>query len=202
MGAYVSIDGELVGRIVLRDVERSNARTTIERLRALGVRSISMLTGDGSVSANRVAASVGIAAENVHAKLLPEHKQRILNNARSGGGAGAIVMVGDGVNDAPVLAAADIGVALTDGSSSAASQTAHMVIMNDDLSLLPRSIEIARRTRRVMLQAVFLGLGLALVGMIVATFGVIPAVVGAFGQEAIDVVSIVWALNAVREVNR
>ncbi|MDK6558150.1 heavy metal translocating P-type ATPase, partial [Streptococcus agalactiae] len=86
-----------------------------------------------------------------------------------------------------------IGVALTDGSSSAASQTAHMVIMNDDLSLLPRSIEIARRTRRVMLQAVFLGLGLALVGMIVATFGVIPAVVGAFGQEAIDVVSIVWA---------
>lgn len=200
MGAYVSIDGELVGRIVLRDVERSNARTTIERLRALGVRSISMLTGDGPVSANRVAASVGIAVEDVHAKLLPEHKQRILNNARSGGGAGAIVMVGDGVNDAPVLAAVDIGVALTDGSSSAASQTAHMVIMNDDLSLLSRSIEIARRTRRVMLQAVFLGLGLALVGMIVATFGVIPAVVGAFGQEAIDVVSIVWALNAVREV--
>ena len=147
-----------------------------------------------------MAASVGIAVEDVHAKLLPEHKQRILNNARSGGGAGAIVMVGDGVNDAPVLAAADIGVALTDGSSSAASQTAHMVIMNDDLSLLSRSIEIARRTRRVMLQAVFLGLGLALVGMIVATFGVIPAVVGAFGQEAIDVVSIVWALNAVREV--
>ena len=67
MGAYVSIDGELVGRIVLRDVERSNARTTIERLRALGVRSISMLTGDGPVSANRVAASVGIAVEDVHA---------------------------------------------------------------------------------------------------------------------------------------
>ncbi|WP_418969215.1 heavy metal translocating P-type ATPase [Alloscardovia omnicolens] len=198
MAAYVSIDGVLVGRIVLRDITRAHAANTMSRLRELGVKSISMLTGDNSESAHRIASEVGIASENVHSSLLPENKQRILNNSRQNA-SGSLMMVGDGVNDAPVLAAADIGVALTDGSSSAASQTAHMVIMNDNLSLIPQSIEIARRTRLVMLQSVFLGLGLALAGMIVAAFGVVPAVVGAFGQEAIDVVSIVWALNAVRD---
>ena len=85
---------------------------------------------------------------------------------------------------------------MTDGTSTAASESAQVVIMNDDIAAVPRAIAIARRTKRVMLQAVLAGLALALIGMVAAAFNLIPVVVGAFLQEAIDVVSILWALTA------
>lgn len=193
MASYVSIDGRLIARIVLRDVPRANAGTALAKLHALGVARLAMLTGDKRASADIIANEVGI--DEVHAELFPEDKVAAVKSAAEDGNA-VTMMVGDGVNDAPVLAVADIGVAMTDGTSTAASESAQVVVMTDDIAAVPRAIAIARRTKRVMLQAVIVGLALAVIGMIAAAFDLIPVVVGAFLQEAIDVVSILWALTA------
>lgn len=193
MASYVSVDGQLIARIVLRDVPRANAKAVLAKLHELGVTELAMLTGDKRASANIIASEVGI--DEVHAELFPEDKVAAVR-AATGAGKTVTMMVGDGVNDAPVLAVADIGVAMTDGTSTAASESAQVVIMNDNIAAVPRAIAIARRTKRVMLQAVLAGLVLATVGMIAAAFNLIPVVVGAFLQEAIDVVSILWALTA------
>lgn len=193
MASYVSIDGRLIARIVLRDVPRANAGTALAKLHALGVARLAMLTGDKRASADIIANEVGI--DEVHAELFPEDKVAAVKSAAEDGNA-VTMMVGDGVNDAPVLAVADIGVAMTDGTSTAASESAQVVIMTDDIAAVPRAIAIARRTKRVMLQAVIVGLALAVIGMIAAAFDLIPVVVGAFLQEAIDVVSILWGLTA------
>ena len=193
MASYVSVDGQLIARIVLRDVPRANAKAALAKLHELGVTKLVMLTGDKRASANIIASEVGI--DEVHAELFPEDKVAAVK-AATGAGKTVTMMVGDGVNDAPVLAVADIGVAMTDGTSTAASESAQVVIMNDNIAAVPRAIAIARRTKRVMLQAVIAGLVLATIGMIAAAFNLIPVVVGAFLQEAIDVVSILWALTA------
>lgn len=212
MAAYVAIDGRLAARIVLRDVPRENAKRSLARLHELGVKELSMLTGDKAASARIIANEVGI--DDVQSELFPEDKvaavksateskhqklslwnrikQRVTGESKN---RQITMMVGDGVNDAPVLAVADIGMAMTDGTSTAASESAQVVIMNDDIASVPRAIALARRTKKVMLQAVLIGLGLAIIGMIAAAFNLIPVVVGAFMQEAIDVVSILWALT-------
>lgn len=226
MATYVSFDGKLVGRIVLKDVPRENAKSTIQKLKELGVRSISMLTGDGLQAAQTIAKSVGI--EHVKANLLPEDKLECVkqhykntdsvnaDNKYSEGSTSLLstdafdfsvgktqkcsitMMVGDGVNDAPVLAAANIGVALTDGTDTAASECAQVVIMNNNIYAVANAVSVAKRTKRVMVQAVMLGIGLAVISMIAAAFGLIPAVLGAMMQEMIDVVSILWALTALK----
>ena len=216
MATYASCDGKLVGRIVLKDVPRENAKSTIQKLKELGVRSISMLTGDGLQAAQTIAKSVGI--ERVKANLLPQDKLECIKQHYSGykseedcGSFGIFssfmhkkkdkrvtVMVGDGVNDAPVLAAANIGVALTDGTDTAASECAQVVIMNNNIYAVANAVSVAKHTKRVMVQAVMLGIGLAVISMIAAAFGMIPAVLGAMMQEMIDVVSILWALTALK----
>lgn len=213
MAAYVAIDGKLAARIVLRDVPRENAKASLEKLHRLGVKKLSMLTGDKEASARIIAGEAGI--DDVQSELFPEGKVAAVKNATEDAHQNqpawdkvvqrvvgesmtrqVTMMVGDGVNDAPVLAVADIGMAMTDGTSTAASESAQVVIMNDDIASVPRAIAIARRTKKVMLQAVLVGLGLAIIGMVAAAFNLIPVVVGAFMQEAIDVVSILWALTA------
>lgn len=226
MATYVSFDGKLVGRIVLKDVPRENAKSTIQKLKELGVRSISMLTGDGLQAAQTIAKSVGI--EHVKANLLPEDKLECVkqhykntdsvnaDNKYSEGSTSLLstdafdfsggktqkcsitMMVGDGVNDAPVLSAANIGVALTDGTDTAASECAQVVIMNNNIYAVANAVSVAKHTKRVMVQAVMLGIGLAVISMIAAAFGLIPAVLGAMMQEMIDVVSILWALTALK----
>lgn len=212
MAAYVAIDGKLAARIVLRDVPRANAKRSLARLHELGIKELSMLTGDKAESARIIANEVGI--DDVQSELFPEDKVAAVKNATESTHQNqsmparimrritgksrnrqVTMMVGDGVNDAPVLAVADIGMAMTDGTSTAASESAQVVIMNDDIASVPRAIAIARRTKNVMLQAVLIGLGLAIIGMVAAAFNLIPVVVGAFMQEAIDVVSILWALT-------
>ena len=212
MAAYVAIDGKLAARIVLRDVPRANAKRSLVRLHELGIKELSMLTGDKAASARIIANEVGI--DDVQSELFPEDKVAAVKNATESTHQNqsmparimrritgesrnrqVTMMVGDGVNDAPVLAVADIGMAMTDGTSTAASESAQVVIMNDDIASVPRAIAIARRTKNVMLQAVLIGLGLAIIGMVAAAFNLIPVVVGAFMQEVIDVVSILWALT-------
>jgi len=212
MAAYVAIDGKLAARIVLRDVPRANAKRSLARLHELGIKELSMLTGDKAASARIIANEVGI--DDVQSELFPEDKVAAVKNATESTHQNqsmparimrritgesrnrqVTMMVGDGVNDAPVLAVADIGMAMTDGTSTAASESAQVVIMNDDIASVPRAIAIARRTKNVMLQAVLIGLSLAIIGMVAAAFNLIPVVVGAFMQEVIDVVSILWALT-------
>nr|WP_303795975.1 HAD-IC family P-type ATPase [Bifidobacterium catenulatum] len=212
MAAYVAIDGKLAARIVLRDVPRANTKRSLARLHELGIKELSMLTGDKAASARIIANEVGI--DDVQSELFPEDKVAAVKNATESTHQNqsmparimrritgesknrqVTMMVGDGVNDAPVLAVADIGMAMTDGTSTAASESAQVVIMNDGIASVPRAIAIARRTKNVMLQSVLIGLGLAIIGMIAAAFNLIPVVIGAFMQEAIDVVSILWALT-------
>ena len=211
MAAYVAIDGKLAARIVLHDVPRANAKRSLARLHELGIKELSMLTGDKAASARIIANEVGI--DDVQSELFPEDKVAAVKNATESTHQNqsmparimrritgesrnrqVTMMVGDGVNDAPVLAVADIGMAMTDGTSTAASESAQVVIMNDDIASVPRAIAIARRTKNVMLQAVLIGLGLAIIGMVAAAFNLIPVVVGAFMQEVIDVVSILCAV--------
>ena len=196
MATYISVNGELAARLTLRDVPRSNAREVISQFRRQGVKHVTMLTGDRPESTAVVAEDVGIT--DVRAALLPEDKYNAVRYAKKTDKDKNVttMMVGDGVNDAPVLAAADVSVAMTDGSNTAASQTAQIVIMNDDLSGINKAITISRRTVRIMLQAVVGGLAAALVFMVVSSFGVIPTIIGAFIQELIDASSILWALRA------
>ena len=214
MATYIAIDGKLAARIVLRDVPRYNAKQSIAQLRELGVKEETMLTGDKKESARNLSNSVG--STDVRYELLPRDMGNAVREAAAAEKTGresgwkrflakllgepihrdVTMMVGDGVNDSPVLAVADIGMAMTDGTSTAASESAEVVIMNDDIGAVPLGVKIARQTKQRMLQAVLIGIALAIVGMVCAAFNLIPVVVGAFLQEAIDVVSILWALTA------
>ena len=213
MATYVSIDGEVTARIILKDFARENARQSLDNLKKLGIDRLSMVTGDKPGSAQVIAQEVGIS--DVKASLLPEEKVAAVAAAHNEPGIPeswpvrmlrrinrepavqpVTMMVGDGVNDAPTLASADIGVAMTDGSSTAASESAQVVIMNDNIAMVPRAITISRQTKRTMLQASSGGIIIAIVMMLLAAFNFIPVVVGAVLQEVIDVISISWALTA------
>jgi heavy metal translocating P-type ATPase len=190
LAVYVAIDGHFAGALLLRDEVRDDAPDTLTWLSLLGIKHTLMLTGDGKVTAEHVANSLGVT--DVQAECLPLDKVRAVEAVTDR----PVMMVGDGVNDAPVLAAADVGVAMGARGSTAASESADVVIMKDDLHRVARAIEIGQQTIRIALQSIWIGISLSLVLMILATFGLIPAVVGAGFQEVIDVVAIVNALRA------
>lgn len=179
LAVYVAIDGKFAGALLLRDELRADAPDTLQWLSALGVRHTLMLTGDGKVTAEHVARELGVT--NVRAECLPLDKVRAVEAVTDR----PVMMVGDGVNDAPVLAAADVGVAMGARGSTAASESADVVIMKDDLHRVARSIEIGQQTIRIALQSIWIGISLSLILMVLVTFGLIPAVVGAGFQEGL-----------------
>ncbi|WP_291759408.1 heavy metal translocating P-type ATPase [Cellulomonas sp. 73-145] len=192
LAVHVGVDGRHAGRLVVADEIRHNAAPTLQTLHHLGVRHVVMLTGDAEPTALHVAAAIGV--DDVRAGLLPADKVSAVVGLQDR----PVMMVGDGVNDAPVLAAADVGVAMGAKGATAASESADVVIMLDDLGRVASAVAIAQRTVRVALESIWMGIVLSVGLMVVAAFGVIPAVVGASLQELVDLVAILGALRAVR----
>jgi len=192
LAIYVAVGGRFAGSIIATDSVRSNAAATITDLRARGIVRILMLTGDAQKTADHVAQSVGIS--EVRADCLPVDKVNAVSNVVER----PVMMVGDGVNDSPVLASADIGVAMGARGATAASEAAAAVILVDDLSRVALAVEIGQDTVRVALQSIWLGIALSLGLMAIAAFGLIPATLGAGIQEVVDLATILNALRAVR----
>ncbi|MCT1689708.1 heavy metal translocating P-type ATPase [Brevibacterium sp. p3-SID960] len=189
---YVSHGSDLAGIIILADELRATAAGTVARLHELGVTDIAMLTGDNAATARAIAGEVGI--DEIEAGCTPQTKVEHLASMRNR----PVLMVGDGVNDAPVLAAADVGIALGARGASAASESASAVITQDDIANVAYVIEISQRTVRIALQSIWLGIAISIGLMIVAALGYLPAVVGAILQEGVDLVAILGALRALR----
>ncbi|WP_261624612.1 heavy metal translocating P-type ATPase [Nesterenkonia marinintestina] len=187
----VAVDGRFVGSLVLRDELRREAPETVAALQSVGVERVAMLTGDNASTAQALASGAGI--EEVHAHLLPEDKVRLLREMPH-----PVMMVGDGVNDAPVLAAADVGVAMGARGATAASESADVVILRDDVGRVVDAVDIGRHTFRVAITAIWIGVVLSVGLMLIAAFGHIPAVVGALTQELVDLACILYALRARR----
>ena len=188
----VSMDGELIGEIVLADELRAGTKGLLQDLRKLGIQRIVLATGDRREVAEAVAVGLGIDA--VKSELTPDQKVLVILTERKNG---SVMMVGDGVNDAPALAAADIGVAMGARGTAASAEAADVVLLVDHLDRIVPAIQIARRSRFIALESVFAGIGLSLVGMVAAALGYLTPVQGALLQEAIDVAVILNALRAV-----
>lgn len=189
---YVSVDSDFAGVIVLSDPLRSHAAETIVRLREAGVEGIVMVTGDVAPTAESIAADAGITT--VHAETTPQSKVDIVVALRPR----PVMMVGDGINDAPVLAAADVGIAMAGRGATAASESASAVITSDDVSRVADVVQVSHKTVKIALQSIWMGIIISVGLMLVAAFGYLPAVAGALLQEIVDLVAILSALRALR----
>ena len=192
----VGVDGALAAVIVMGDRLRPGADTLSRELRNAGIGHVALVTGDRPEIAAEVSRSAGI--EDVYAEQTPEEKLDVVRALRERPGARNVVMVGDGINDAPALALADVGIAMAGKGATISSETADVVITVDDASRIALSILIGRRSLHIARQSVVYGLGLSVLAMIVAAFGYLPPVWGALCQEVIDVAVILNALRALR----
>lgn len=188
--AFVAIDGKLAGVITFTDQVRPETKTTLKRLRDQGIRHILMVTGDNTAVAKAIAKALGI--KDVRAGALPGDKIRAIEEVK----ARPVAFVGDGVNDAPVLTASDLGIALGARGSTAASESADVVIMLDDLSHVAKSHQIAKHTFRIAKQSIFIGIGLSVALMLLFSTGKFKPIYGAAIQEVVDVIVIFNALRA------
>lgn len=189
---YVTVGDELAGVIILSDPIREQAAATVSRLRQAGVAEIAMVTGDVAPTAESVAHAIGIGT--VHAETTPQSKVEIVRDMRPR----PVLMVGDGINDAPVLAAADVGIAMAGRGATVASESAAAVITSNEIARVADVAYVSRRTVQIALQSIWMGIIISVGLMLVAAFGYLPAVVGALLQEIVDLVAILSALRALR----
>jgi heavy metal translocating P-type ATPase len=191
----VERNNKLIGVIGLKDPVRPESREMVASLRASGVKHIALVTGDREETAREVADEVGIT--EIYSQVTAAGKLEIAERAKASA-QGSVIVVGDGINDAPALAAADVGVAMGARGASAASEAADVVIVEDSIDRLTHAIRIAKLSRRKALQASGLGMGLAFIGMFFGAFGLMTPSEGAIAQEFIDLLAILWALTALR----
>ncbi len=191
----VAVDGHVAGHLVMADPLREGAGIMLAGLREEGIERILLATGDRVEVAERVTEGLGLDA--LRAGLTPDQKVLLVLTERKDG---PVMMVGDGVNDAPALAAADVGVAMGARGAAASAEAADVVLLVDRIDRLRSGIEIARRSRRIAVESVVAGIGLSILGMTAAAFGYLTPVEGALLQEAIDVAVILNALRALRIV--
>jgi heavy metal translocating P-type ATPase len=197
MTVFVEIDGTVAAALLVADPIRPDATRTIRRLRRDGIRRVVMVTGDREETAQTVGSVIGV--DEVLAERSPAEKvEAVRLEQRSG----PTIMVGDGINDAPALALADVGVAVGARGSTASSEAADVVLTVDRLERLGEALVVARRSRRIALQSVVAGIGMSLAAMVAAAFGLLPPTWGALLQEVIDVAVILNALRALREGTR
>jgi cation transport ATPase len=192
----VAVDGSLAGTIVMADRARPDAACAVADLREAGAQRVAMVTGDDRATAHAVAAGVGL--EEVYADCRPGDKLALLEAIRRDPGSRPVVMVGDGVNDAPALAAADVGVAIAGAGATVSTEAADVVITVDRIDRVAAALRIGRRSLAIARQSVLAGMGLSLAAMVVAALGHLPPVAGALLQEGIDVAVILNALRALR----
>jgi heavy metal translocating P-type ATPase len=188
--AYIAIDGKLAGIISFEDALRKDASSTLERLKRLGIQERLMVTGDNKTTAQAIAKKLGI--ETVVSDALPADKLIAIDKAQYK----PIGFVGDGVNDAPVLTAADVGIALGARGSTAASESADVVIMLDSLEQVAVGVDVSQRTIRIAKQSIMTGIALSTILMFIFATGKFPPIYGAAIQELVDVVVIIYALRA------
>ena len=193
----VSKNGQLVGVIGLKDPIRPESKGIISALRAAGVKRIALVTGDRDETAQEVARELGIT--EVFSQTSAEGKLKITADAMATA-AGTVVVVGDGINDAPALAAAHVGVAMGARGASAASEAADVIIVDDSIDRLIRAIQISKRARRKALQAAGIGMALSFIIMGTGAMGFSSASQGAVAQEVIDVIAILWALTTLKAI--
>ena len=189
----VAIDDKLAGELVLADELRAGTEALLQNLRRLGVERIVLATGDRREVAEAITA--GLSIDAVRSDLTPDQKVMVVLSERKNG---VVMMAGDGVNDAPALAAADVGLAMGAKGAAASAEAADVVLLVDHLDRIVPAMEIARRSRFIALESVYAGIGLSIVGMVVAALGHITPVQGALLQEAIDVAVILNALRALQ----
>lgn len=187
----VAIDGRLAGEIVLADRLRAGTELLLKHLKLLGVERVVLATGDRRAVAEEIVA--GLSIDAIRSELTPDQKVLVVVSERK---YGPVMMVGDGVNDAPALAAADVGLAMGVRGAAASAEAADVVLLVDQLDRIVPAIEIALRSRFIALESVYAGIGLSIIGMVAAALGYITPVQGALAQEAIDVAVILNALRA------
>ncbi len=195
-GVYVAKDGKLIGVISVSDTVKEEGSTAISELRALGVRRFAMISGDKKENAHRVSEVLGI--DEAYAELLPEQKyarlEKLISEAQ-----GSVVYVGDGINDAPSLARADVGVAMGGIGSDSAISAADLVLMSDDLKKLPCAVRIARKTLRIAKQNIIFALGIKLSILVLGALGYANMWLAVFADVGVAVLAI---LNAMRTLHK